>query len=231
MASHGASLLLLGLLLGALATRVATAGMVPLLWLALAFVVVGGAYLRGARDIFGKRPDGTLAPSRVLVLLPFLGLLWAVWHAARVLSREPAISELSPRLRLARRLLPDELPADVALVVDLTAEFPSRLAPRNYRSLPILDGGVPDLAQLQRVLDDVPRDGVTLVHCAQGHGRTALFAACHLIDRDWLPADAAVAAVLAARPLARMSRAQRAFVDAFASAASATVTASAAGRP
>lgn len=216
MRSQGAGLLVLGLLLGALASRLASAWMMPLLWLAACFVAVGVAYARGARGVFGKRPDGALAASRVLLLLPFLGLLWGVWHVARKLSREAPVDELSPRLRLARRLLPDELPADVVLVVDLTAEFHSSVSRCNYRSLPILDGGVPDRAQLRRVIDVIPGDGVTLIHCAQGHGRTALFAACLLIDRDGLTAEAATAAVLAARPLARMNRAQRAFVERFA---------------
>lgn len=215
MVSHGAALMLLGLLLGGLASRLALVWMIPLLWLAVSFVAVGVAYTTGARGIFGKRPDGTLAGSRVLLLLPFLGLLWGVWHVVRKLSREPPINELSPRLRLARRLLADELPADVALIVDLTAEFRSSIT-SNYLSLPILDGGVPDRDQLRRALDAVPQDGVTLIHCAQGHGRTALFAACVLIDRDGLTAEAATAAVLAVRPLARMSPVQRAFVERFA---------------
>lgn len=59
-------------------------------------------------------------------------------------------------------------------------------------------------------------DATTLIHCAQGHGRTALVATCLLIQRDNLTAPAAIAAVLAARPHARMNRSQRAFVDAFA---------------
>lgn len=216
MLSQGAGLLLLGLLIGALASRFTAVWMIPLLWLAACFVAVGFAYMWGARGIFGKRPDGTLAASRVLLLLPFLGLLWGVWHVARKLSREPPINELSPRLRLARRLLADELPADVALIIDLTAEFGASITRYNYQSLPILDGGVPDRAHLRRVLDAVPRDGVTLIHCAQGHGRTALFAACILIDREGLTAEAATTAVLAVRPLARMSRTQRAFVARFA---------------
>lgn len=206
MTSYGPSLVILGLLMGVLATYLGPTGMGLLLWMATSFTVVGTAYLFQLRGVFGKRPDGSLAASHVLILVPFLGLTWSVWHLARVLSSEPAIDVLSPQLRLARRLLNRELPTDVRLVIDLTAEFPTRSPAPNYQSLRILDGGQPDPVELRQVLDRIPRDGVTLVHCAQGHGRTALFAACLLIDRDGLDAAIAVAQVLAVRPHARMSR-------------------------
>lgn len=207
----------LGLLTGLFATYLGTVGMAILLWMAASFVVVGVAYLFAIRGVFGKQPNGALAAPNVLMLAPFLAFTWAVWHLGRLLSSEPAIDVLSPRLRLARRLLARELPTDVELVVDLTAEFPSRTLGPNYQNLRILDGGRPDPVELRRILDRLPRDGVTLVHCAQGHGRTALFVACLLIDREGLDAATAVARVIAVRPRARMNRAQRAFVDGFAS--------------
>lgn len=218
MLSRGAALMLLGLLMGMLAAQLGLVGMAVLLWTGLTFIAVGVAYLCNLRGIFGKRPDGTLGAPHVLALLPFLALTWTTWHVSRRLSREPPVSVLSPRLRLARRLLPHELPADVDLVVDLTAEFTARIRPPRYLNLRILDGGLPDPAELRRVLDALPTTGTTLVHCAQGHGRTAMFSACLLVQHDDRSADAAIAEVLAARPLARMTRAQRAFVTAYASA-------------
>lgn len=173
----------------------------------------GLAYLFNFHGAFGKRPDGTLATPHVLTLAPFLLFTWSVWHLARLLSREPAISTISPRLRLARRLLPREFPPDIDVVLDLTAEFSATAPVHNYLSLPILDGGVPDAAQLQRTLAAIPTDATTLIHCAQGHGRTALVATCLLIQRSNLDAAAAIVAVLAARPRAKMNRAQRSFVE------------------
>lgn len=220
MHSRGAALVLLGLLMAILAAQLGRIGMALLLWTAAAFILVGLAYLINHRGIFGKRPNGALSAPHVLLLAPFLALTWAIWHASRSLSREPPISALSPQLRLARRLLAHELPPDIDLVVDLTSEFPTRLRPPHYLNLRILDGGVPDPAELRRVLDSVPRTGTILIHCAQGHGRTALFTACLLVERDGLTADAAVSAILSVRPLARMSRHQRAFLAAHAAARS-----------
>ena len=214
--SHGITWVLLGTLLAALATSLPPLAMAALLWTAASFAAVGLAYLFDHRGAFGKRSNGTLATPHVIILAPFLLFTWSVWHLARLLSREPAIAILSPRLRLARRLLAHEIPQDIDLVVDLTAEFPATITRHPYLSLPILDAGVPDPAQLRLTLAAIPPDATTLIHCAQGHGRTALVATCLLIQRNNLTAPAAIAAVLAARPHARMNRSQRAFVDAFA---------------
>jgi protein-tyrosine phosphatase len=152
----------------------------------------------------------------VVVLFPFLAFTWLTWHLARIVSREPMMHALTPNVRIGRRLLARELPADVDHVVDLTAEFREVARARGYTGLPILDASVPDRDELRRALDAVPKTGSVYVHCAQGHGRTALFASCLLIAREGLDADIAIARVLAVRPLARMKAAQRAFVREFA---------------
>jgi protein-tyrosine phosphatase len=168
------------------------------------------------RSVFGKRADGTIGKFHMTALLPFLAFTWATWHLVRVTTREPMIHSLTPELWLGRRLLTSELPVEVDHVVDLTAEFREVVRTRSYTSLPILDGGIPDRDELRSALDAVPRRGITFVHCAQGHGRTALFAACFLIDREGVDADTAIARVLAARPHSRMRASQRSFVNEFA---------------
>jgi protein-tyrosine phosphatase len=185
-------------------------------WPGIAFVAVGVAHILNVRSVFGKRADGTIGKFHMTALLPFLAFTWATWHLVRATTREPMIHSLTPELWLGRRLLATELPVDVDHVVDLTAEFREAVRARSYTSLPILDGGIPDQHELRSALDAVPRCGTTFVHCAQGHGRTALFAACFLIDREGVDADTAIARVLAARPRARMRASQRSFVTEFA---------------
>jgi hypothetical protein len=211
---YGAGLAGLGMIIGAQAWS-RGGGYWLLSWPAGALMAVGIAYLASHRGVFGKRPDGTLDPVAVLALWPFLTLTWGTWHLARLVSREPPIDALTPGLRIGRRLLQHELPGDIDHIVDLTAEFREVARARGYTSLKILDGGVPDRGDLRRVLDALPRAGTTLVHCAQGHGRTALFAACLLIDREGRAPQAAIAAVLEVRPEARMNRAQLRFVEQF----------------
>src|SRR6185436_3524716 len=161
------------------------------LWPALSLAIVGLGYLGLGVRVFGKRPDGTLPLSARAVLAPYLGIAWLVWQALRRTSVRP-YTLVSPGLYLSRRLLAHELPADVGLVVDLTAEFDepaSVRAGRRYLALPTLDGHVPDEAEWQALLEEVAAsDAVTLVHCAAGHGRSASFVAALLIRRG-LAAD------------------------------------------
>lgn len=182
-------------------------------WLAISVTVVAYAYVRDDVRVFGKRADGTRTRGATVVLLPYLWLTAVVWHAARLLVREPAISSVpGARLWLARRLLADELPAEVQVVVDLTCEFvePAKIRDgRKYVCLPILDARAPKLPDLHEALDQVTDADAVLIHCAQGHGRTGLFAAALLLRRGHAQTpEQALARVLAARPGVRLSSAQ-----------------------
>ena len=108
---------------------------------------------------------------------------------------------------------------------DLTAELPKTAAAASYLCVPILDAGVADAPSVVRAINSVSSAQRIFIHCAQGHGRTALFAACVLIHRGY-SARAAIDAVLAARPGARMNAVQRAFVERFATQASTLINAS-----
>ena len=123
-----------------------TASSVLKLWGSLALGVVGLGYAGVGPRIFGKGSDGRMRPLNVLILAPYLLLLWSVWHLSRALRRESPFNELVEGITIGRRLLPGEYPEGIESVVDLTAEFPasSRIRQgRNYRAFPILDGHPP----------------------------------------------------------------------------------------
>ncbi|MCA9113536.1 MAG: dual specificity protein phosphatase family protein [Planctomycetaceae bacterium] len=158
--------------------------MLLMLWPAASFGLVGLAYLFFGPRLFGKQADGTLRQTRVLLLLPYLGYLWTIWHALRLVKREPAFNQLSDRLLIGRRLLAGELPDEVDVVLDLTCEFPepASIRSREYRSFPILDGFVPEEEQLPAWVNEACQlPGTLYIHCAEGHGRTGLFAALMLL--------------------------------------------------
>jgi protein-tyrosine phosphatase len=185
-----------------------------LLWPALSFVIVAAAYAGLGPTVFGKRPDGRLAGWAVALLLPYLVLTWALWRWLRRLGKEPCCHEVAPGLWLGRRPLPDEVPAGVDLVVDLTAEFPEPRGVcdgRTYLCLPTLDTLAPDeraFGELVRRVAGWP--GTVYVHCASGHGRSATVAAAVLIARG-LAGDVneAEAMLRRARPGVRLKKAQR----------------------
>jgi len=67
-----------------------------------------------------------------------------------------------------------ELPANIGLIVDLTAEFPAQqkvLAGKTYICLPTLDGMVPGDRPFRELLKQlVLWQGNMYIHCALGHG-------------------------------------------------------------
>ncbi len=189
-----------------------------LVWPGLAFLVVAVAYATGDARLFGKTSHPALRTVLRVVLLPYLGLAAFVWHILRLFDRRPAYAWLASDLCVGRRLLPDEYPPAIASIADLTCEFTERL-PRNrqveYRTFPILDGGTVREDALRAMASEIaklPRP--VYLHCAQGHGRSAMVGAALLLDLGLAATpEQAVAKIRAARPGGSMTRRQRAVVE------------------
>jgi hypothetical protein len=155
----------------------------PSVWLGANFLALGIAHAAGAHRVLGKRSDGSLPLWSWLVFLPLYTYTTAVWYVLRILSREPAQNTVTDNLVVGRRLLPSEVDGQFDNYIDLTAEFAEPPAIRRsaaYWCFPILDGSAPDPKVLREAVDRL-RPGRTFVHCAQGHGRTGLFALALLL--------------------------------------------------
>ncbi|MBL8851238.1 MAG: dual specificity protein phosphatase family protein [Planctomycetaceae bacterium] len=208
---HGVSLAMLALAMAALAA-VHRGAYWLLLWPSASFAWVAAGYFRFGPGVFGKSPRGVLSPVTHAVLLPYLLFSWMVWHLLRVVSRETAYNQLTDRLLIGRRLLSHELPAGIDHVIDLTCEFnePHRLRERSYRSFPILDGADVSAEELRCWAEEVAAlPGTVYIHCAQGHGRTGMFAAAVLMASGKAASpDEALRMVIEARPGVRLSSQQ-----------------------
>jgi protein-tyrosine phosphatase len=185
-----------------------------LIWPAISFAWIACGYFGLGPTVFGKQADGTLSAWRATLLFPFLALQYAIWHATHRIRRGPKFQELIPGLLIGRRLLSGDLPSSVSVVVDLTAEFQESEASRRvdtYWSFPVLDATAPDSDQLCHWVNMVSADRrTTYVHCAEGYGRTGLFAAAVLIERGIAAGpDDAIHQVQTARPGVRLNRVQR----------------------
>jgi len=184
-----------------------------LLWPALSCIAISLAYWPFGTRVFGKRLDGTMRASSLIVLLPYLAYAWSAWHVLRIVLREDCQNQVTDNLTIGRRLLASELPKDIAVVVDLTCEFfepkPIRTS-REYWSFPLLDGVAPSPQAVVRIVQQLLGDDRHLfIHCAQGHGRTGLVAAALLLARrSAANPNGAVALMQTVRPQVRLSREQ-----------------------
>ena len=137
--------------------------------------------------VLGKRPDGTISPFVVVLLLPYFLLAWFAWTLHGWIARPERSHEIVPGLWVGRRARAVDLPEGIACVVDMTSEFwePAAVrAGRTYLCLPTLDHHVPsDQAFTQLVRRVAELDQPVYVHCAHGYGRAAMLAAAVMIHR------------------------------------------------
>ena len=181
------------------------------------FAILTAGYLgAGGAWSLAKRADGSRAWWGYVLGGPFLLVMFLGRKLLSLFSgSEAAFHEVAPGIYVGRRLPLARLPEDVAMVIDLTSEFAAppcvRTREGRYLCLPTLDGSAPTAASLRAVLDRVvDTEGSIYVHCAAGHGRSAMLAAGLLVRRGHAEdISAAVALMQKARPGVRLMATQR----------------------
>lgn len=184
-----------------------------LLWPALSLAFISFGYFFLGPMVFGKRSNGEIPFANAVLLLPWLILQHTVWQILIRVSSEDTVDRLTDRILIGRRLRSGELPDEVHVVVDLTCEFsePAIIRSGNYFSFPVLDATAPTPNKLLSWIKSTQdTTGTVFIHCAQGHGRTGMFAAALLYADGAFPTvEAALRFVQQKRPGVRVSRAQR----------------------
>ena len=154
----------------------------------------------------------------MLLLLPYLLMTWTGWHLIRLLSRETCCDEVAPGVWVGRRPFARDLPADVSLIVDLTAEFPARRSVRRgrtYLCVPTLDATAPEEHAIRAIVEQISAwSGAVYIHCALGHARSAMTAAAVLIRRGHAEdAEHAVKVMRQARPRICLEKSQQRLLE------------------
>ncbi len=191
-------------------------------WSGISFLTVGIAYAGAGPRVFGKRPDGTVHWGNTLFLLPYLALTYAIgWAKCR--SCRDKKHEIIDGLFLGQRLTSSrDLPENTVLVVDFTSELqePKEIrAGRRYLYVPTLDTHVPQDTLLREVIEAIVEErerkqGTVYVHCALGHGRSAMAVSGVLIASGLASSvDEAEAMVRKCRSAVRLSPAQKAALE------------------
>ncbi len=193
-----------------------------LIWLSLCLFALSIGYARPGTNIFFKQPDGAIPFLVKVIYLPFFLYSHLIWHLLRWLSRERSFDQAASDLLLGRRLLASELPDGIHNYLDLTMEFedPVQIRERfNYICLPILNGGIPKPESLLAAFQQL-EEGPIYIHCARGHGRTAMVALCLQGWREGLGSfEEGLKQLKECRPGIHLNRDQREFIKEFISTA------------
>jgi protein-tyrosine phosphatase len=205
---------LLPLLAAALAVFAFATGWWVVLWPVVVLVATTIVYALRLPGAFLKRSDGTLPWFSWLVWAPLFTYQWIILEGGRRIMKEAISTEVGPGVYVARRPRLADLPPNIAIVVDLCAEFPA--APgitegRTYLTIPTLDATAPTPAQITAAVDAViAANGAAFIHCAHGHGRSATVAAAVLIRRGQATLEDVEAKMKALRPRVGLNSTQRA---------------------
>jgi hypothetical protein len=195
-------------------------------WAAVTLVCMGVAYGFLGPALMGKRSDGRIAWYGWFLFWPFHLFNWMRFRAYWALTNEAPWHQVAEGIYIGRALMAaDESEAEragVRAVLDLTAEFeearwvPEKLA---YRCAPLLDTRAATAERLNDLvawLEAQLASGAIYVHCAMGHGRSALVVSALLVARrEACNADEAIARIKAKRPFARLHASQRRAIEAW----------------
>ena len=173
-------------------------------WIGLSTQAVAAAYAANEPRIFGKKRDGSVPLVSWIMFGPYLIVARLIVALLPRLSRENDWDEIAPGLHLGRRAA--RLPEGTTTVVDLTAELHRIPGEVEYLPIPTLDGAAPRIAsvvELARYVQDHPS---VAIHCAAGHGRSAMVMGAVLVARGHAStAGEAESLMRAKRPGVRMS--------------------------
>ncbi|MEM7715492.1 MAG: dual specificity protein phosphatase family protein [Cyanobacteria bacterium P01_A01_bin.68] len=191
-----------------------------LFWYGISFLTLGIAYISLGAKVFGKSKNGKLSKLSFSLLLPYLLLTWAVWHIQRLISQEDCCNKIVPGIWLGRRPYINELPNNINLIIDLTAEFsePSNIiSGKTYICIPTLDTLVPNKNVFHELVIKITNwKGNVYIHCALGHGRSATVVAGVLIAKGLVNNfEEAEKLLKIARPNIKFSQAQRKLLNNF----------------
>lgn len=190
-------------------------GMILLAWSFLNFSIFSLAYgLNKPAYILGKNRDGEISTPLLIINLPWLSVTWFVFQIQALLSKENKIDNICGTNWCISGFPGLSYDSGFELIIDLTAEFPkANHSNVNYVCFSNLDGVALNSFVGQLGLN---KDSKVLIHCAQGHGRSAAWCSLCMYEAVFFAsALEAYQHILKSRPAARVSKSQYAQLGAF----------------
>ena len=163
-------------------------------YIAVPHILLAVAYGFNRSNIFLKTKTGRFRVLSWLLFFPYLLPNYIAFRLYCVLGKEPACNKIFDNIYLGRRLKGNEMSLverhGIRRVLDLTTEFPEppfmRAMP-DYLCLPVLDTLAPSLDMLHKGVDWLLQKDTqlpTYVHCAFGHGRSAVYILALMIKKS-----------------------------------------------
>jgi hypothetical protein len=165
----------------------------------------------GRHGILGKRADGQHPWWSTLIFFNW-HLLYRFIATRRLHPSDPRFVEVQGGWYVAAwPRVEDKL--EPCVVIDLAAELPLQIKPQAYHSCPTLDRGTPSVRDLESLVQFASAhrdlDTKTVVHCAQGYGRSVMALAAILVRCEQFPTwRDALTEIQKKRPHARLSQCQ-----------------------
>lgn len=176
-------------------------------WCSLSCLIMLVAYSANTPWLVcGKKANGRVNAALLFLNLPWLLFTWTTWGLITLFSKEDACNRIGDtNFYISRFPLWGVDLSAFDLVIDLTCEFPRMHGQaKTYICRPNLDGIA--LANCDILCSELKEEKY-LVHCAQGHGRSAIFMS-HLAAATVGSPRQAYELILKSRPGARASKAQ-----------------------
>jgi len=177
-------------------------------WVSINMFALSLAYFFNRPDfILGKNSHGKINPLLLILNLPWTLFTWIVFKLQILVSKEQFCHQVKgTNIWISRRPGSHDKIDKFDLIIDLTCEFPADKTTSQYICYPNLDGH--HLSSLP-IIDQIPLDKKILIHCANGHGRSALFTALILkAGRNSATLTAASALITDSRTLAKPNKSQ-----------------------
>jgi hypothetical protein len=150
-----------------------------LYWLAFSYTFIALIYfINKANSFFKNKDSGKIPVFIILLTIPYFLLIYSIWYFKYKFSKENKINFFFENYYIGKKILFQDLPNEIEVVIDLTSEFnedSNILKNRKYILFPILDGSIPDIDDFYLFIKEISKIQSNIyIHCAEGHGRTAL---------------------------------------------------------
>ncbi len=194
---------------------------IVLFWFSLSYPILGLIYFINKPKLFYKsKNSGKLSIISNLAILPYFLIIYSIWFFKYKFSKENKYDFFFENYYIGKKLIYKDLPNDIEIVVDLTAELNedySIIQNKKYISFPILDASIPDEVDFYLFIKEVSKLRSNIyIHCAEGHGRTALVAIIlYLIRNKKQSVEEAFEFIKGKRRKIKLNKEQESFLNKF----------------